>query len=207
MKKSKFVIGKKIGMTQYIDDSGVVYPATIIKLIDTKVVDFKLAEKHGYKAVVCGYGYVKESKLNKSLLSLFSSKNMPPFRHLIECKFNETIQHEVNQTLDFSQFKIDEKVSVRSTSKGFGFSGTIKRHGFARGPMSHGSKNHRLPGSIGAGTDPARVFKGTRMSGQMGNARVTIKNLCVLFIDLNQGLLFLKGSVPGKNNNFVEIYN
>jgi large subunit ribosomal protein L3 len=194
-------------MTQYIHESGFVSPATIIKLIDTKVVDFKVFEKHGYDAVVCGYGYVKESKLNKSLLSFFSSKNISPFRNLIECKFNETIQCEVNQTLDLSQFKVDEKVSVRSTSKGMGFAGTIKRHGFGRGPMSHGSKNHRLPGSIGAGTDPARVFKGTRMSGQMGNTRVTIKNLDILFIDLNQGLLFLKGSVPGKNNNFVEIYN
>lgn len=203
----KFILGKKIGMTQIIEDSGEVVPVTVLEVEPCKVVDLRTSEKNGYEAVVVGSGTPKEGKVNKPLQGFFKSKKVDPAKVLKEFRVDSTEGFEVNQEISLTQFEKDEKVNVKSKSIGRGFAGTIKRHGFARGPMTHGSKNHRLPGSIGAGTDPARVFKGTRMGGHMGDEFVTTKNLVVVRVDANKGVILIKGSVPGKKNNLVEIYN
>jgi len=203
----KFILGKKIGMTQIIEDSGEVVPVTVLEVEPCKIVDLRTSEKNGYEAVVVGSGVPKEDKLNKPMKGYFKSKKVDPAKVLKEFRVDSTESYEINQEVSLDQFEKDEKVNVKSKSIGRGFAGTIKRHGFARGPMTHGSKNHRLPGSIGAGTDPARVFKGTRMGGHMGDEFVTTKNLVVVRVDSQKGVILIKGSVPGKKNNLVEIYN
>lgn len=202
---NKFCLAKKIGMTQFIDEEGIVSPVTVLELEPACVIKFKTKDKDGYDAVVVGYNQVNPEKLNKPDRGLFSKLGTAFYKHIKEFRVNETSEYELAKSIDFSQFSDESDLTVRSRSIGKGFAGTIKRHNFSRGLMSHGSKSHRLPGSIGGGTDPGRVFKGLRMGGHHGDARVTVKNLKIVKIVDN--LLYLKGSVPGKKNNLVEIFS
>ena len=207
---------KKLSMSSLIDESGSVIPVTILKYIDQEFLDFKTTEKHGYNAIQYGFGLVKEKKLNKSKMTYFKKKKKSPKKHICELRLDNEAYEEVvkssedkealNNMFSLDAFEENDMVNVTGKSKGKGFQGTIKAHGFHRGPMSHGSKNHRLPGSIGAGTDPARVFKGTKMGKRMGNKRVTVRNLTVIKIDKEKNQIILKGAIPGKSNDLILMY-
>jgi len=201
----KFCLAKKIGMTQYIDEDGGVTPVTLLELEPSTVINVKTVDNDGYEAVVVGYQKVDEGKLTKPRQGFFKNLDVSSYKSVKEFRVEDVLSFEKNSEITFEQFSEELEVSVRSRSIGRGFAGTIKRHNFSRGPMSHGSKNHRMPGSIGGGTDPGRVFKGTRMGGHYGDAKVTIKNLKVVKIEGN--VIYLKGSVPGKKNNLVEIFS
>lgn len=201
----KFCLAKKIGMTQYMNEDGVVSPVTVLKVEPASVVTFKTKDKDGYDAVVVGYNKVEAEKLNQPDRGVFAKLGTDFFKYIKEFRVSLVSDYEKGNVIDFSQFSDEIVLTVKSKSIGKGFSGTIKRHNFSRGPMSHGSKSHRLPGSIGGGTDPGRVFKGTKMGGHQGDAYITMRNLKIIKIVDN--LLYLRGSVPGKKNNLVEIFS
>jgi len=203
----KFLIGKKIGMTQLLDSDGKVCPATVLTLEPCEVIDFKTSEQHGYDAVVVGYGDIKEKHLNKPQEGFFKRLKKSPKKYVKEFRVDDVDSYREKNTLDGSDFEANETVSVRSKSIGKGFAGTVKRHGFGRGPMTHGSKNHRMPGSIGGGTYPGRVMKGKRMGGHMGDEFVTIRNLSVLEVNNEENYIIIKGAIPGKKNNIVTVFN
>lgn len=201
----KFFIGKKVGMTQLINDDGKVTPVTVLQARPCVVVD--LHEVEGAVAtVVLGIGEVKEKKLNKPRRGYFEKKGIAPKKYLKGFRVSNGLDYVVGAEITADIFNVDEKVSIRAKTIGRGFTGTIKRHNFSRGPMAHGSKSHRIPGSIGAGTTPGRVYKGVRMAGHYGDAFVTIKNLSVVKIDSENNLIFVAGAVPGKTG-FVEIFS
>lgn len=201
----KFILGKKIGMTQLVSQEGQVVPVTVVQAGPCSVVELRNKEKNGYNAVLLGYGNAKN--ITKPQEGFFKSKNQTVKRYLKEFRVDDVNGYELAQEIKVDQFEENEIVKVKSKTIGRGFSGTIRRHGFGRGPMTHGSKSHRIPGSIGAGTDPSHVFKGKRMSGHYGDEFVTISNLKVVRVDLERNLVFIKGAVPGKKNNLVEIFN
>jgi large subunit ribosomal protein L3 len=203
----KFLIGKKIGMTQLMVEGGNVVPVTVVQLGPCQILDKKEKDKYGYQAVVLGYGKTDLEKLSKPKRGYFVKKNNEVGYKLLKEYRPETLDGlDVNSELTLDIFEKDEKVSVRSKTIGRGFTGTIKRHNFKRGPMSHGSKSHRIPGSIGAGTSPSHIFKGKRMAGHYGDEFVTIHNLSVVGKDLETSCIFLKGAIPGKKNNVVEVF-
>nr|QUE29602.1 ribosomal protein L3 [Erythrotrichia foliiformis] len=192
-------------MTQIFDDTGLVIPVTIIQAGPCMVTDIKSIDKHGYSAVQVGYLEVKESKLNKPNLGHLKKNGCPPFKHLTETRIADTSNLNLGQTLSVQNLSVGQKVKISGKSIGKGFTGNQKRHNFTRGPMSHGSKNHRQPGSIGAGTTPGRVVPGKKMAGQLGNKNISVKNLKIIHIDQENNLLVLKGSVPGKSGNLLKI--
>lgn len=201
--KKKFILGKKIGMTHLITPEGLSLPVTVLTVEANVVVDVTLVSGESH-CVVLGVGSRKS--VNKPLAGFYAKKNISPKRVLKGFRTTSAyLPGDVGAAIDVSIFEVGEKVSVRAKTIGRGFTGTIKRHNFSRGPMSHGSKSHRIPGSIGAGTTPGRVFKGTRMAGHYGDSFVTVKNLRVEKIDTEKGLLFLRGAVPGKSG-IVEIF-
>ena len=202
--KSKFIICRKIGMTQNVDQDGIVTPITLLKVEDQQIVDLKIASKDGYDAVVIGYGLIDEKKLNNPKKGYLKKLEVEPKRTIKEFRVDDTESYNVKDKLDLSKFEVNENVNVRSKSIGKGTTGVVKRHNFSVGPMTHGSKSHRQPGSIGGGTYPGKVFKGQKMPGRHGNSYVTVKNLKVIYI--NDNVIGLKGSIPGKNNNIVEVY-
>ena len=172
------VIGKKVGMTQIFDEQGLAIPVTVIKVDETVVTQVKTVETDGYNAIQVGTVAAKEKHLTKAQLGHFKKNNLSNYRHLQEFRVENPADYKVGQEIDLAAALADvQKVDVTGTSIGKGFQGTVKRHNFSRGPMAHGSKNHREPGSIGAGTTPSRVIKGKRMAGNMGNERVTITKL------------------------------
>lgn len=199
------VIGEKLGMTQIFDEDGLVIPVTVIKVEPLTVTQVKTSDKDGYNAIQVGVVQGKKKHLTKAELNHLEKNSLPAFRHLQEFKIDNITDYSVGQKIDLSVLKEGEKVDVIGKSIGKGFQGTVKRHNFARGPMSHGSKNHRLPGSIGAGTTPSRVYKGLRMAGKMGNANVTVKKLTVVKVDSDKNLVLIKGSVPGPEGRLVTI--
>jgi large subunit ribosomal protein L3 len=201
----KVIYGKKIGMSQIIDSEGVVASTTLIKVLPLTVV--KKVVNNNVESILVGFEEIDSKKLNKPKQGLFEKNKTKSFKRIKEYRLDDISSLNSNDEMDISLFEEKEKVNVRGKSIGKGFAGTIKRHHFSRGPMTHGSKNHRLPGSIGGGTDPGRVFKGTKMGGRLGNKYNTIKNLEILKIDVENGIVFLKGSIPGKKNNLVEIFN
>jgi large subunit ribosomal protein L3 len=203
----KFIIGKKIGMTQIIDENSMVIPVTVIKIEESNVLKLKTKETDGYDSVVLSFGAIKESKCNKPETGVFTANNQPIRKHLKEARLLDCSKYAQGDIVQVTDFLVDEKVNVRGVTIGRGFTGTIKRWNFQRGPMTHGSKKHRGPGSIGAGTGHSKVVKGKKMSGHYGNEYVTILNLRVVKIEPEKSLLYLKGAVPGKCNNFIEIYN
>ncbi len=202
----KFLIGKKIGMTQLMVENGDVVPVTVVQLGPCQIVDKREKEKVGYDAIVLGYGKIALEKLTKPKRGYFVKNNQEGYKLLKEFRPDSIEGFVVNTELTVDIFEKDEKVSVRSKTIGRGFTGTIKRHNFKRGPMSHGSKSHRIPGSIGAGTSPSHIFKGKRMAGHYGDEYVTIHNLSVVGKDLETSCIFLKGAIPGKKNNLVEVF-
>jgi large subunit ribosomal protein L3 len=203
----KFIIGNKIGMTQVFDSEGEIIPVTAIKVDTCKILKLIEKEKQGYDALLIGYQIKKDNKCSKALKGAFNKIGAKPMKYLKEIRVNNIVEYKVSEDIKVNIFEEKELVDVRSKSIGKGFAGTIKRHGFSRGPESHGSKNCRLPGSIGGGTDPGKVFKGQKMPGHCGNTNVTIKNLTIVGIDNENQVIFLKGAVPGKKNTIVEIFN
>ena len=199
------VIGKKVGMTQIFDEQGLAIPVTVIKVDDIVVTQVKTVETDGYNAIQVGTIAAKEKHLTKAQIGHFKKNNLENFRHLQEFRVENPQDYKVGDKIELSVLDNVEKVDVTGKSIGKGFQGTVKRWNFSRGPMGHGSKNHREPGSIGAGTTPSRVIKGKRMAGNMGNEKVTITKLTVVQVDKESNLLLVKGSVPGPEGKMVTV--
>ncbi|HSA06761.1 MAG TPA: 50S ribosomal protein L3 [Candidatus Gastranaerophilales bacterium] len=199
------LFGEKLGMTQIYNEDGLVIPVTVIKLEKLTVTQVKTKDTDGYNAIQVGFCEVKKRKLTKAELMHLENNKLPAFKYLRELRINNPGNYEVGQEIDLAEFENIQKVDITGKSIGKGFQGTIKRHNFSRGPMSHGSKNHRLPGAIGAHTTPGRVFKGLKMAGNMGNQNVTVKKLSIVKIDKDKNLLLVKGSVPGHEGTMVSI--
>lgn len=201
---SKGIIGKKLGMTQVFADDGATVGVTVVEVEPSVIVQVKTKDKDGYDAIQLGYGRIKQKNVTKPLQGHFNKANKGFFRNLKEFQA-ESEKYEAGQEITADLFQVGDFVDVVGTSKGKGFQGVVKRHGFAGGKATHGSMHHRAPGSIGASADPARVFKGTKMGGQMGNVRKTIQNIQVWQVRSDRNLLLLKGSIPGSENGFVLI--
>lgn len=199
------VVGKKLGMTQIYDEKGLVIPVTVIKVDPIVVTQVKTVETDGYNAVQIATVAAKEKHLTKAQIGHFKKNKLENFRHLQEFRVENPQDYKVGQQIELSVLEGVEKVDVVGQSIGKGFQGTVKRWNFSRGPMGHGSKNHREPGSIGAGTTPSRVIKGKRMAGNMGNERVTVTKLKLVKIDSENSLILIKGSVPGSEGKLVTI--
>ncbi|MFA4927168.1 MAG: 50S ribosomal protein L3 [Patulibacter sp.] len=198
------ILAKKLGMTQLFLEDGRVERVTVLEAGPCPVTAKRTVERDGYNAVQLAYGATKEKHLSKPELGHLKKAGVGPFRHLVEFRDAE-LDIEVGQSVTVEQFEAGQKVRVAGTSKGKGFAGTVKRHGFARGPVTHGSHNTRAPGSIGAAAWPARVFKGIRGPGHMGDERVTQPGLTVVRVDTEDNLLIVRGSVPGAKNGLVEV--
>ena len=199
------VIGKKLGMTQIFDEQGLVIPVTVIKVDPIVVTQVKTTETDGYNAIQVGTIAAKEKHLTKAQIGHFKKNDLSNYRHLQEFRVDNPEDYKVGQEIELSVLSDVQKVDVVGQSIGKGFQGTVKRWNFGRGPMGHGSKNHREPGSIGAGTTPSRVIKGKRMAGNMGNERVTITKLKLVKVDSENNLILIKGSVPGCEGRLVTI--
>lgn len=199
------VIGKKLGMTQVFDEQGLAIPVTVIKVDPIVVTQVKTIETDGYNAIQVGTVAAKEKHLTKAQIGHFAKNKLENFRHVQEFRIDNPEDFKVGQAIELSVLEGIEKVDVVGKSIGKGFQGTVKRWNFSRGPMGHGSKNHREPGSIGAGTTPGRVIKGKRMAGNMGNERVTITKLKLVKVDSENSLVLIKGSVPGPEGKLVTI--
>ena len=203
----KAIIGQKAGMTQFIMETGKIVPVTVIVATPNVVVQKKNVEVDGYNAVQVGYGIANLKRMNKPRLGHFTKANIEPKRFLREFKLENTSEMNVGDEIKVETFEVGEKVDVAGISKGKGFAGTIKRHGTHRGPMSHGSKYHRGPGSMGACSDPSRVFKGKKMPGRMGAERVTVQNLEIVKVDAENHLIVVKGAIPGAVGGLVTVAN
>ena len=196
------VFGRKKHMTQAFQNDGTLVSVTVIEVEPNFVTAVKTAETDGYDAVQVGFGVVPARKVNRPHAGQFEKHETPPRRHLKELR---DASGEVGGTIGADVFDEGDKVHVTAVSKGKGFQGTVKRHGFGRGPVSHGSHNIRQPGSVGASADPSRVFPGQRMPGQMGNQGVTVKNLRVVTVDTEKNELWVRGGVPGGKGSVVKI--
>lgn len=200
------ILGTKLGMTQIFDqETGIAIPVTVVQAGPCTVTQIKTQQTDGYTAVQLGYGEVTEKALTKPELGHLTKAEAGPLRHLQEYRLDSTADFTLGQQLKADTFTAGQTVDVIGTSIGRGFAGYQKRHNFKRGPMAHGSKNHRLPGSTGAGTTPGRVYPGKRMAGQLGNARVTVRKLTVVRVDPERNLLLIKGAVPGKPGALLNI--
>jgi len=199
------LFAKKVGMTQIFDKIGAVLPVTIIKTELCKVSQIKTLDTDGYNAIQVAYGEEKLEKINKSARGHLKKVTNKGFNSFGEFRVVSPEDFKLGQIIKLDNFFIGQKVRVTGKSIGKGFAGNQKRHNFSRGPMTHGSKNHRLPGSIGAGSTPGRVYPGKKMAGQMGNGTVTLKNTEILYINSEDNILVLKGSLPGKKNTLLKI--
>nr|YP_009308902.1 ribosomal protein L3 [Toxarium undulatum]AOS86645.1 ribosomal protein L3 [Toxarium undulatum] len=199
------LLGNKIGMTQIFDDLGNIIPVTILKIGPCIITQIKTEKKDGYNAIQVGYGFIQKKYLTQPELGHLKKSNIQSLKYLKEFRSNNLEEMTVGQILNVGLFNIDQLVDICGKTIGKGFSGLQKRHHFTRGPMSHGSKNHREPGSIGMGTTPGRVLPGKKMSGHLGNKKVTIKKLKIIDINMNENILIVKGSVPGKPGNLLTI--
>jgi large subunit ribosomal protein L3 len=195
------IIGKKLGMTQVFADDGTRVPVTVIEAGPCPVTAVRDADRDGYAAVQLAFGEVPERKLSKAELGHLKKAGAPPARTLVE--FRDQGEHQVGETLTVEQFEPGQQVKVSGVAIGKGFAGTIRRHNFSRGPVTHGSHNVRAPGSIGASADPARVFKGIGMPGRMGGKRITQRRLEVVEVDSKRNLLLVKGAVPGPKGALI----
>jgi len=204
----KGILGRKLGMTQIFDASNRVVPVTVIEAGPCRVVQIRTPERDGYSAVQLAFGDTKQSRLTKAQLGHLKAADAPPQRYLAELRVDDTSVFELGQVIKADVFAAGERVDVTGISKGRGFSGVMKRHNFAGQGAAHGNhKKHRAPGAIGACATPARVFKGVRMAGQYGSARITTLNLEVVEGDAERNLLLVKGSVPGAANGLVFVRN
>ena len=198
------IIGKKIGMTQVFTEDGTRVPVTVIEAGPCPVTRVRDPERDGYSAVQLAFGEAPEHKLTKAELGHLKKADAGPLKTLVEFRDPDT-EHAIGEVLTVEQFEPGQRVKVSGVAVGKGFQGTIRRHNFGRGPVSHGSHNVRAPGSIGASADPARVFKGMRMPGRMGGRRVTQRRLEVVEVDAERNLLLIQGAVPGPKNGTVEV--
>jgi large subunit ribosomal protein L3 len=196
------VYGRKKHMTQAFQDDGTLVGVTVIEVEPNLITASRTSEEDGYEAVQVGFGAVRSSRVNRPHAGTFAKLDAPPRRHLKELR---GVTGEVGEAIGADVFEVGDRVHVSATSKGRGFQGTVKRHGFGRGPVSHGSHNIRQPGSVGASADPARIFKGQKMPGQMGNKAVTVRNLEVVAVDAENNELWVRGGVPGGKNAVVKI--
>jgi large subunit ribosomal protein L3 len=198
----KGIIGKKVGMTQVFDE-GIMVPVTVISAGICWVVQKKTAETDGYDAIQVGFDPAKEKRVTKPRKGHFAKAGVKPTRMLME--FRGVSDLEVGAEIKADIFEAGAQVDITGTSKGRGFQGVVKRHGFSGGPATHGSKTGRIPGSIGASADPSRVIPGKKLPGQMGNKQVTVRNLTVVGTDAEQNLIWVRGAVPGAPNGYVVI--
>lgn len=201
----KKLIGKKLGMTRFFLDEGQSVPVTIVKAGPCVIVQKKTADKDGYEAIQVGFENQREKRVNAPLRGHFKAAGDRYFAHLREIRVEDAQEFELGQELKADIFEIGETVQVTGKSKGRGFSGVIKRWGFSGGKKTHGSRSHRVPGSIGSSATPGRVQKGKKLPGRMGYQKTTIKNLKILDVRPEQDIIALKGSVPGSRNSIIEI--
>ena len=207
-KSTKGLLGKKLGMTQVWDANNKLVPVTVVEITPNVVTQLRTPEVDGYSAVQIAYGQIDPRKVTKPLTGHFEKAGVTPRRHLTELRTADAAQYSLGQELTVDIFEPGKKVDVVGTSKGKGFAGVMKRHNFKGVSSSHGShRNHRKPGSIGASSTPSRVFKGMRMAGRMGGDRVTVLNLTVHSVDLEKGILLVKGAVPGARGRIVFVRN
>lgn len=201
------LLGKKIGMTSIFNTEGDLIPVTVIKIDSCKVVNIRTNQRDGYEAVQLGYGSKKEKNVNKPLLGYYKLNKFSPFTLLKEFKDFDTNEIKIGDEFKVDFFSEGEKIKVRNKTIGRGFQGVIKRHGFSGvGGTTHGQSNRlRAPGSIGQSSSPSRVFKGHKMAGRVGNENVTISNLEVIKVDLEENILMIKGAIPGPVNSIVEL--
>ena len=199
------ILGRKLGMTQVWDENDNVVPVTVIQAGPCTVSQVKTKATDGYDAVQIGFGDISAKHVNKPMAGHFAAAGVEPMRYLREVRVAEGEEHATGEKVTVADFADVQTVDVTGTSKGKGFQGTIKRWNFSRGPMAHGSRNQREPGSIGQCAYPARVRKGLHMYGHMGNERVTVKNLKLVRVDAEQNLMLVKGAVPGGKNALVSI--
>lgn len=199
------ILGTKLGMTQIFDDEGNAIPITVVQVGPCVVTQVKTVQTDGYSAVQVGYGDVPQKALNKPEQGHLVKSGSIPLRHLREYRLDNTDEFELGQQITTARFESGQLIDVSGTSIGKGFAGYQKRHNFRRGPMAHGSKNHRLPGSTGAGTTPGRIYPGKRMAGRMGAEKVTIRKLTVVRVDAERNLMLIKGAVPGKPGALLSI--
>lgn len=199
------LLGNKIGMTQVFDELGNIIPVTIIKVGPCVVTQIKTKLKDGYDSIQIGYGNVSSKSLTQPELGHLQKSNIQALKYLKEFRINEGSEFAVGQVLNVDAFSPGQLVNIQGKNIGKGFSGLQKRYNFSRGPMTHGSKNHRAPGSIGMGTTPGRVLPGKKMAGQVGNKITTVTKLKVIQINSEENILVIKGSVPGKPGNLLSI--
>lgn len=206
---AKAILGIKLGMTQIFTEDGKVVPVTVIESGNNIVLRNKNVDTDGYFAVQIGFGEIKENKVKKPLMGQFKKLEVKPVKFIRELRLTAESEHKVGDVIGVDIFAEGELVDVVGTSRGKGFAGTIKRHGFARGPMGHGSKSHREPGSTGAmlSGPGGRVIKGKKLPGRMGGVRTTVQRLTIVRVDVNRNLILIKGAVPGPKKGLVIIKN
>lgn len=202
---TKGILGKKVGMTQIFSETGELVPVTVIEAQPNVVLQVKTVEADGYNAVQLGYDDKREVLSNKPAQGHVKKADTAPKRFIREIRDAELGDVEVGNEIKVDTFAEGDIVDVTGTSKGKGFQGVVKRHGFSRGPMSHGSRHHRSPGSIGMATHPAKVFKGKKMAGRKGGDLVTVQNLEIVRVDTDRNVLLVKGNVPGAKKSLVQI--
>ena len=204
---SKAILGKKLGMTQIFTEEGAVVPVTVVEASPNVVVRVKTVDTDGYNSIQIGYGDIKEKHLTKPVKGQFDKAGVTPVKYLRELRLDDTPEYTVGQTLAADIFASGDFVDVIGTSKGKGFAGTIERHGFHRGPMGHGSKSHREPGSLGPMTSGGggKVVKGKKLPGQYGGNQATVLRLSVVKVDMDKNLILIKGGIPGAKGSLVMI--
>ena len=202
----KGILGKKIGMTRVFREGGQSVPVTALEVGPCYIIQIKRQEKEGYNAIQIGYQPKKEKKLNKPLLGHYKAAGKGGFRHLREIRVDDADSFELGQEITLEMFNVGDSVTVRGLSKGRGFAGVVKRWGFSGGGATHGSRSHKVPGSIGASATPGRVMKGKKMPGRMGNQMFAIKNLEVVDVVKEKDLLLIKGAVPGSRGGLLEVW-
>lgn len=203
----KAIIARKIGMTQIFMEDGVLVPVTVLQAGPCTVTQVKTLENDGYSAVQLGFESKKESKTNSPDKGHFAKAGVEPKKYLKEFRLEDAENYEVGQEVTVSAFAAGDMIDVTGVSKGKGFQGSIKRHGFSRGPMAHGSKYHRSSGSMGQASSPSKVFKGKKLPGHMGAEQVTVQNLEIVRVDAEQNLLLVKGAVPGPKKSVITVKN
>ena len=199
------IFGEKLGMTHIFNEDGVSIPVTLLKVDTCQISQIKTCETDGYNAIQVAHGEKELSRLSKPLRGHLEKSGTKGFKSFGEFTVENPTDYKLGQSLTLDLFSVGQSVKVTGTSIGKGFAGNQKRHNFARGPMTHGSKNHRLPGSIGAGSTPGRVYPGKKMAGHLGGTTVTLKNTEVLYINSVENIVVLKGSMPGKKNSMLRI--
>ena len=202
----KFILARKIGMTQVFDETGLSIPVTVLEAGPCTVIQIKTVENDGYSALKVGFSEVPEKRVTKPELGEFKKAGVAPLRHVQEFKVEDADNYKVGQVIDVgNMFGGGDKVDVSGISKGKGFQGAIKRHGQHRGKMTHGSKFHRGIGSMGANSFPGRIFKGKKMPGHMGREKVTVQNLAVVRIDAENNVMLVRGAVPGAKGALLTV--